>query len=163
MAYPPNDDDDLGSDLPHDEATREARSFVPEFVRKVAVAGLGAIFMTEEGIRTLAGQLKLPKEALGYIVSQAEKTKDELGRVVSEEIRRFLQSEKLREEFLKLVTGMTIEVKAEVRLKPTAEAEASAPAQPPSTEASAAPREMMAVPDVVITELHTRRARKKKS
>ena len=97
---------------------REARSFVPEFVRKVAVAGLGAVFMTEEGIRSLAGQLKLPKEVLGFILSQAEKTKGEVGRVVSEEIRRFLQSEKLREEFLKLMAGMTVEVKAEIRLVP---------------------------------------------
>jgi hypothetical protein len=115
------DDEPLGGELPHvDEVAREARlGFVPEFVRKVAVAGLGALFMTEEGIRNLAGQLKLPKEMLGYIVSQAEKTKDDLGRVVSEELRRFLQSEKLREELVRLVAGMTLEVKAELRLKPT--------------------------------------------
>ena len=92
--------------------------FVPELVKRVAVAGLGALFMTEEGIRNLAGQLKLPGEALGFIVSQAEKTKDDLGRIVSDELRRFLQSEKLREEFLKLLTGMTIEINAKVRLTP---------------------------------------------
>jgi hypothetical protein len=116
------DDEPLGGELPHaDEVSREARpGFVPEFVRKMAVAGLGALFMTEEGIRNLAGQLKLPKEMLGYILSQAEKTKDDLGRVVSEELRRFLQSEKLREELVRLVAGMTLEVKAELRLKPTA-------------------------------------------
>ncbi|HYR56971.1 MAG TPA: hypothetical protein VEM39_12660 [Myxococcaceae bacterium] len=93
-------------------------SFVPELVKRVAVAGLGALFMTEEGIRSLAGQLKLPKEVLGFIVSQAEKTKDDIGRVVSDEVRRFLQSEKLREEFLKLLTGTTIEITAQVRLMP---------------------------------------------
>ncbi len=92
--------------------------FVPELVKRVAVAGLGALFMTEEGIRSLAGQLKLPGEALGFIVSQAEKTKDDIGRIVSDEVRRFLRSEKLREEFLKLLTGMTIEIKANVRLIP---------------------------------------------
>jgi len=92
--------------------------FVPELVKRVAVAGLGALFMTEEGIRSLAGQLKLPKEVLAFIVSQAEKTKDDIGRVVSDEVRRFLQSEKLREEFLKLLTGTTIEITAQVRLMP---------------------------------------------
>lgn len=121
MATPPDKDDFTdplyGDDPPLDE--REGRAgFVPEFVRKVAVAGLGAVFMTEEGIRNLAGQLKLPKEMLGVILSQAEKTKDDVGRIVSEEVRRFLQSEKLREEFLKLIAGMTIEVKAEISLKP---------------------------------------------
>jgi len=126
MAQPPDDDQTpdpfWGEQSPADE--REPRGFVPEFVRKVAVAGLGALFMTEEGIRSLAGQLKLPKEMLGYIVGQAEKTKDDVSRVVTEEVRRFLQSDKLREEFLKLLSSMTIEVKAEVRLKPREPGEA---------------------------------------
>jgi hypothetical protein len=115
----------MSDDLPEDpflddETTAGGKAgFVPEFVRKVAVAGLGALFMTEEGIRNLAGQMKLPKEMLGFILASADKTKGEIGRVVSEEVRRFLQSEKLREEFLKLLTGMTVEIKAEVRLVPS--------------------------------------------
>jgi hypothetical protein len=119
------DDDPFDPEAPPDprdgngkEREREGRGFVTEFVRKVAVTGLGALFMTEEGLRALAGQLKLPKELLGVILAQAEKTKSEIGRVVSEEIRRFLQSDRLREELLKLVSQMTIEVKTEIRLKP---------------------------------------------
>ena len=126
MALPDEDqptdslDDPLFGEAPAEDA-EEGKShagLVPEFVKKMAIAGLGAIFMTEEGIRNLAGQLKLPKEALGFIVSQAEKTKDDVGRVLSDEIRRFLQSEKLRDEFMKLLSGMTVEIKAEVRLVP---------------------------------------------
>ena len=100
------------------EDTGGLRSVIPELVRKVAVAGLGAVFMTEEGLRNLAGQLKLPKEVLSTVLGQAERTKEEIGRVLSEEIRRFLQSEKLRNEFLKMIAGMTIEVRAEVKLVP---------------------------------------------
>lgn len=92
--------------------------FVADLARKVALAGMGAFFMTEEGVRHLAAQLKVPKEALHYVVSQAEKTKEELGRVLSEEIRRFFQSETLRSEFLKVLSGMTVEIKAEVRMVP---------------------------------------------
>lgn len=101
-----------------DEDKQQASSFVPEFVRRMAWAGLGAVFMSEEGIRRLAGQLKLPKEALGLLLAQAEKTKDDVGRIVSEEVRKFLASDKLRDELLKMIAGMTIEVKAEVRLIP---------------------------------------------
>ena len=108
--------DELGEDAPED--AKSFRGAIPDFVRKVAVAGLGAVFMTEEGIRNLAGQLKLPKEALTYVLGQAENTKDQIGRVLSEEIRRFLQSEKLRDEFLKALAGMTVEIKAEVKLIP---------------------------------------------
>jgi hypothetical protein len=106
-------------DFSDEESGGEAKlGFVPELVRKVAVAGLGALFMTEEGIRSLAGQLKVPKEVLGFIVSQADRTKDELGRMLSDEVRRFLQSDRFREEFLKLLAGTAIEIRAEVRLVP---------------------------------------------
>jgi hypothetical protein len=151
------DDDDLFSDpLLEDEPERESRAgFVPEFMRKVAVAGLGALFMTEEGIRSMAGQLKLPKEVLGYILGQAEKTKDEVGRVVSEELRRFLQSEKLREELVKLVSGMTIEVKAQIRLVPQEREEHEEREEGEKAEATP--------PKVVISELNTRRGGKKTS
>jgi hypothetical protein len=155
--YPPDPlDDDYAP------GGREGRAgFVPEFVRKMAVAGLGAIFMTEEGIRNLAGQLKLPKEVLGFILSQAERTKDEVGRVLADELRRFLQSEKLREEFVKLMSGMTLDVRAQIRLvpaeeEPKAERKESAPeAAKESTEApkASAPQQ----PKVVISELHARR------
>jgi hypothetical protein len=129
---PPGDDLDDDPLLGDDEGSgREGRAgFVPEFVRKVAVAGLGALFMTEDGIRSLSGQLKLPKEVLGLILSQAEKTKGDIGRVVSEELRRFLQSEKLREEFLKLLSGMTVEVTAQIRLVPPEEKQEKAAASP---------------------------------
>jgi len=113
----PLEDDPVDPDEPP-EPERESRGFVTEFVRKVAVVGLGALFMTEEGLRALAGQLKLPKELLGVILTQAERTKSEVGRIVSEEVRRFLQSDRLRDEVLKLLSQMTIEVKAEIRLKP---------------------------------------------
>jgi hypothetical protein len=145
----PDDDFDplLGDEPGREEGSRAG--FVPEFVRKVAVAGLGALFMTEEGIRSLAGQLKLPKEVLGYILGQAEKTKDEVGRVVSEELRRFLQSEKLRDELLKLVSGMTIEVKAQIRLVPHPENEEGEQGEAPART------------KVVVSELNTRRGGKK--
>jgi hypothetical protein len=145
----PEEDDEfdpLLGDEPEREGSRAG--FVPEFVRKVAVAGMGALFMTEEGIRSLAGQLKLPKEVLGYILGQAEKTKDEVGRVVSEELRRFLQSEKLRDELLKVVSGMTIEVKAQIRLVPHEEQEQGETGTPGRTK-------------VTVSELHTRRGGKK--
>ncbi len=144
----PDPDGSRRPDFPsfdEDSDEKEERlGFVPELVKRVAVAGLGALFMTEEGIRTLAGQLKLPKEVLGFILSQADKTKDEIGRIVSEEVRRFLQSEKLRQEFLKLLTGMTVEINAQVRLLPS----------PPSRDE--------AKPGLSVSEISVRRGKRAK-
>ena len=113
--------DDQPPEDPLDEDVDDAdekKGFVPDFVRRMAWAGIGAVFMSEEGIRRLAGQLKLPKEALGFLLHQAEKTKDEIGRTVSDEVRKLLQSDRLRDELLRLIAGMTIEVRAEVKLVP---------------------------------------------
>lgn len=113
---PPEDPLD-SDDAPADEDDR-SKGFVPDFVRRMAWAGLGAVFMSEQGIRRLAKQLNLPKEALGFLLQQAEKTKDEIGRVVGDEVRKLLQSDKVRDELLKMIAGMTIEVRAEVKLVP---------------------------------------------
>ena len=144
MAHSPSDEDPLEVEAPETHAD-SARGPIVELMRKVAFAGLGALFMTEEGIRSLAGQLKLPKEALGFILSQAERTKDEVGRVLSDEVRRFLRSDKLRQEFLQLLSGMRVEVTAQVRLVPDPERK---PGEPPR-------------PRVEVTSVKTRGARKK--
>ena len=94
-----------------------ARRFVTDAVRKAFLAGVGALFMTEEGARKLAREWKLPKEVLGYVTSQAAGAKDEVLRVVTDEVRKFFRSEALRSEFVKLLGSMSIEVHAEIRLK----------------------------------------------
>ncbi|MGO9831893.1 MAG: hypothetical protein ACLPJH_17300 [Myxococcaceae bacterium] len=91
---------------------------VPELMRKAAFAGLGALFMTEEGLRRTAAQLPLPKEALAALVAQAERTKDEVTRVLAEELRRFLRSDGLKRELSQIFAGMSVEVKARIRLVP---------------------------------------------
>ena len=110
---PPDAPDDLG-DLGGDQSSR---NFVTDTVRKAFLTGVGALFLTEEGARKLAREWKLPKEVFGYVTSQATGMKDEVMRVVSEEVRKFFQSETMRQEFLKMLTSMSIEVNAEIRVK----------------------------------------------
>lgn len=94
-----------------------SRGFVADAVKKAVLAGVGALFLTEEGARRLAREWKLPKELISYVGAQASGAKTEILRIVSDEIRRFLESDALRREFVKHLTSMAIEVKAEVRLK----------------------------------------------
>ncbi|GAC1336482.1 MAG: hypothetical protein NVSMB23_01480 [Myxococcales bacterium] len=96
-------------------------SFVPDIVRRAVLTGVGALFMTEEGIRKSVGDLKLPKDALAFVLGQADRTRAEVARVVTQEVRRFLESETLRREIGKLFTGLTLEVNATLQLKPTGE------------------------------------------
>src|SRR5919201_2373657 len=101
-------------------------SAVADAVRKVVMTGLGAVFLTEEGARKLAREWKLPKEIVGYVTSQATSAKDEIVRVVSDEVRKFFESPALRREFLRVLSSMSIEVHAEIRLKPAKGGQADA-------------------------------------
>ncbi len=107
-----------GDAHPAEGVEGSARRNVADTVRRAVLTGLGAVFLTEEGARKLARDWKLPKEIVGFVASQAGSAKDEIVRVVSDEVRRFFESEALRREFLRIITSMSIEVHAEIRLKP---------------------------------------------
>jgi hypothetical protein len=94
-----------------------ARGTVADAVKKAVLAGVGALFLTEEGARRLAREWKLPKELIGYVTSQAQGAKAEVLRIVGDEFRRFLESEAVRREFLKALSTMAVEIRAEIRLK----------------------------------------------
>jgi hypothetical protein len=89
-----------------------------EALRKALLAGMGALFLTEEGARRLAREWKLPKELVGYLGAQASGAKDEVLRVFSDEVRRFFESEAVRREVTRALSSMVVEVKAEIRVRP---------------------------------------------
>jgi hypothetical protein len=95
-----------------------SRGSLADGVKKVLLAGMGALFMTEEGARRLARDWKLPKEVASFLGQQASTAKDEVLRMFGDEIRRFLESESVRKEFFKGLAEHTIEIRAEIRLKP---------------------------------------------
>lgn len=103
-----------------EEGARSTAGRLSERFIKAAAAGLEAVFTTEEGLRGVVRDMKLPKEAVGFFADTAEKSKDELMRILGEEARRFFRSAAFRREVLDFLSEMTIEVDAKVRLKPGA-------------------------------------------
>lgn len=92
---------------------------VPDVVRKLFVAGLGTLATGEEGVRRVANEFSLPKEAVSFMVVQVQNTKRELFRIVANEIRSFLENVNLGAELQKILTSLTFEVKMQIRLKPS--------------------------------------------
>ncbi len=108
---------------PRDEARRgRLDHLIPDIVRRTFYAGLGAVFTTEEGIRKIASDLKLPKDMANYLIQQAAASKDELFRVVGKELRGFLESVNISGELQKLLTSLSFEIKTEIRFIPNDEA-----------------------------------------
>jgi polyhydroxyalkanoate synthesis regulator phasin len=104
-----------------DAEKRRLEGIIPETVRKALITGLGALFMTEESLRHLVQEMRLPKEAVGYLLKHADQAKDQLLETVSKEIRAFLDSVNLAEELQKVLSSVVLEVKTEIRLVPSDE------------------------------------------
>jgi hypothetical protein len=111
-------------DEPREEKEKRGRleGFIPDIVRRTFYAGLGAVFTTEEGIRKIASDLKLPKDVANYLIQSAAASKDELFRVVGRELRGFLETVNISGELQKLLTSLSFEIKTEIRFIPNDEA-----------------------------------------
>lgn len=86
-----------------------------EFLKRGILAGIGALFMTEEGARSILGEMKLPKEAAQFVIGQVAKTKEELFRMITNEIRSFLESTNLAEELRRALSSTSLQISTTVR------------------------------------------------
>ncbi len=118
-----------GEDIERDDAEQDRgdpsirgrlESIVPDVFKKAMISGLGAIFMTEESIRSAVSDM--PKDAVNYVVQQAENTKEQLAALIAKEVREFLEGSDLSDELAKLLTKLSLEVRTQVRFVPNDEA-----------------------------------------
>lgn len=63
-----------------------------DLLKKAITVGLGAAFLTEESIRALVGEMKLPKELVTNLLSQANSTRSEFLGKFSQEVLERIQS-----------------------------------------------------------------------
>lgn len=119
---PPDDGASADEGEPRDRQRGRLEGFIPDIVKRTFYAGLGAVFTTEEGIRKIASDLKLPKDVANYLIQQAAASKDELFRVVGKELRGFLETVNISGELQKLLTSLSFEIKTEIRFIPNDEA-----------------------------------------
>jgi len=89
-----------------------------EMARKIFLTGLGAVFMTEESIRNALGEMKLPKEAMGYVFDQAKKQKDDLIGAVAGEVSKFFSKINVHEEIQKALSALQVHIDARLSFSP---------------------------------------------
>ncbi len=114
----PDEEDPL---FPPPEPGDGGRGSLADGVKKALLAGVGALFLGEEGARRIARDWKLPKDLVAFVGQQASGAKDELIRVFAAEFRRFLESEAVRQELLNALADHAIEIHAEIKLRPLVE------------------------------------------
>jgi hypothetical protein len=107
-----------GEGEPGERDRRRLERLIPEIVKRVLDVGYGKISEGPENVRNFVSELKLPKEALSVLLAQIDETKTGLYRVVAKEIRDFLEHGSFSDELARVLTGMTLEIKTELRFLP---------------------------------------------
>ena len=88
---------------------------VTDSIRKAVFGGISSLFMSEESLKGQLGEL--PRDALNYLAGQTEKTRQEFVGVVTREFKAFLDNVDWSKELPKILEGMNIEVRANIRLR----------------------------------------------
>lgn len=87
-----------------------------EMVRKVMSVGLGAAFMTEEGVRNALGGLNLPKEVLSSILQSANKGKEDLLNRIGNETIKLISKIDFVKEASRFVEEHKFRINAEIEV-----------------------------------------------
>ena len=80
--------------------------------------GVGALFMSEELVRKVMDELRLPRELLTSVLAHTAQARRSISDAVKNEVRKFLESAVFSEQLQKLLTSMVFEVKTEIRFVP---------------------------------------------
>jgi hypothetical protein len=97
---------------------RRLEGVIPEILKRAVEIGVEKATEAPDAVKHLVGDLKLPKEVAGYILSQVDETKNGIVRVVAKEVRDFLEHTNLAGEMQKMLTTLQFEVNTTIRFRP---------------------------------------------
>jgi hypothetical protein len=104
-----------GVEVLSDEKLRE--KVVSEVVRKAIDKGGEVVDVTEDSIKRVLGELQTGRELTDKVLGRLDEMKVEAGRAVGEEISKFLSQVEVSNEVKKVLNGMVLDVRTEVRFK----------------------------------------------
>ncbi len=119
-----NLEEESWTDIAGEDASRLLKgleAMIPGILRRSIISGLNTA-LSEEGFRGAVSDKNIPKEAVGFVLSQADNTRREILRIVSREVRTFLENVDFGGEIAKILTTLSFEIRTEVRFIPNDEA-----------------------------------------
>lgn len=116
----------MSKDRKHDdEYTGEGRDFrfdlkgqVAEAVNRILLTGVGTIFLTQEAVKGLLGEVKLPKELINALLENASKQKQEFFQILAREAVAVFSRVDVAKEIQKAIDGHTVRIHIELSFEP---------------------------------------------
>ncbi len=103
---------------PSDRFRKRLEGAIPELIKRAVELGVEKAHEAPDAVKQLVGDLKLPKEVVGYIFSQVDETKNGLFRIFAKEMRDFLEHTNITGEMQKLLTTVQFEINTTIRFRP---------------------------------------------
>lgn len=95
------------------------QSKASDMMKKILTVGIGGYFLTEESLRSLVADIKLPKELIVGILDSANKTKSDFLRGMSKEIMaQILDRVNPVELVQEILSKNEIDLSVQIRFKP---------------------------------------------
>lgn len=124
-----DDGNELGSswsDFENEDASKILKgleAMIPGILKRSIVSGIASTLLSEEGLRAIVSEKRdIPKDAVSFLLSQADSTRKEILRIISREVRMFLENVDFGGEIAKILTTLSFEIRTEVRFIPNDEA-----------------------------------------
>lgn len=111
-------DSDFPSEDREHRRRRRLEGVIPELLKRAVEIGVEKATEAPESLKQRVSDIKLPKEAVAYILSQVDETKNGMFRVFAKEVRDFLEHTNIAGELQKLLTTVQFEVNTTIRFTP---------------------------------------------
>ncbi len=95
------------------------QSKAAEMMKKVLTVGIGTYFLTEESLKGLVSEFKLPKEILSAVLESAQKSKGEFLKSLSREVMdRVMQKVDPAQLLQEILAKNEVELQIKINFKP---------------------------------------------
>ncbi len=113
----PGGSEGLRPPSPKDREEEGGLPLLPDLMRRAFALGLTGIFTTEHAIRQALGDT-LPKDWIEFAVDQSDRTRADFVKRLAGELARVIENLDLEELAERLLEEHTLEIRAQIRLKP---------------------------------------------
>jgi len=101
-----------------------------EMMTKAFSAGIGAVLMTQESLRTYLAESKLPRDIAQSILASTNAAKEQFFQYLSAEVQQLVKKSDLPKVMETFLRTHTLEIEAKIRFTPLPEA--GKPESPPA-------------------------------
>jgi hypothetical protein len=93
------------------------RGSLGDLMRKAISAGIGAVFMTEESVRSYVRDSKLPRDVARFLIDSTQTAKEQFFEYLAREISGLVRKSDLPKALEAFLQANTIEINAKIRFR----------------------------------------------